>query len=333
MSTTPDEIAAAAQPAATDHAGVLSPTAAGAAASSAVCCENCGARVTQKYCGVCGQRLEPPVHSLWHFSQVAAEDLTHADSRLWRTLYALLFRPGYLTQQFLAGRRARYLPPVRLYLVLSVVFFLLASAGNSNLQVLEIKAPDGGPAKASITPLEGANETREQSVHPGETPEQRAAHCKTNYNGPWKERIVPLAQQACRKAIVDHGQALRIAFLHNIPRAMFVFLPLLAGLMMLMYWRPRRYYVEHLLLFVHNHAFVFLLGILAWLVSQMPYVSDWVGLGVTLYIAWYVYRSMRVVYGQGRWLTMSKFLVLTLFYVVCGSLMLAITSIYSALTA
>ena len=39
---------------------------------------------------------------------------------------------------------------------------------------------------------------------------------------------------------------------------MFIFLPLLAGLMMLMYWRPRHYYVEHLLLFVHNHAFVFL---------------------------------------------------------------------------
>ena len=42
------------------------------------------------------------------------------------------------------------------------------------------------------------------------------------------------------------------------PRAMFMFLPLLAGVMMLIYWRPRHYYVEHLLLFVHNHAFVFL---------------------------------------------------------------------------
>ena len=56
--------------------------------------------------------------------QVATEDLTHADSRLWRTLAALLFKPGHLTREFLAGRRARYLPPVRLYLVLSVLFFL-----------------------------------------------------------------------------------------------------------------------------------------------------------------------------------------------------------------
>ena len=54
------------------------------------------------------------------------------------------------------------------------------------------------------------------------------------------------------------GKALLEAIVHNIPRAMFVFLPLLALVMKLMYWRPKRYYVEHLLFLVHNHAFVFL---------------------------------------------------------------------------
>jgi len=109
---------------------------------------------------------------------------------------------------------------------------------------------------------------------------------------------------------------------------------LLAAAMMLMYWRPRRYYVEHLLLFVHNHAFVFLLALLAWLTSALlPFASNWIGLGVTLYIAWYSYRSMRVVYGQGRWLTLSKLIVLSFFYLVSGILMLVITSVYSALTA
>ena len=99
------------------------PTPAPAATPASERCENCGNEVTQRYCGACGQRLEPPVHSLWHFSRVATEDLTHADSRLWRTLGALLFRPGNLTAEFLAGRRARYLPPLRLYLVVSVAFF------------------------------------------------------------------------------------------------------------------------------------------------------------------------------------------------------------------
>jgi hypothetical protein len=124
----------------------------GAMATSARC-ENCGAAVSGRYCATCGQRLEPPLHSLWHFSRTATEDLTHADSRLWRTLGALLFRPGYLTREFLAGRRARYLPPVRLYLVVSVVFFLWASATH-HLRVVLFSEPDHGPAKAVVAPLD-----------------------------------------------------------------------------------------------------------------------------------------------------------------------------------
>src|SRR6516225_4826461 len=113
--------------AASDAGAAVATDVPGARAASAQC-ENCGAVVSGRYCAACGQRVEPPLHSLWHFTKTATEDLTHADSRLWRTLGALLFRPGYLTREFLAGRRARYLPPVRLYLVISVLFFLWASA-------------------------------------------------------------------------------------------------------------------------------------------------------------------------------------------------------------
>src|ERR1700733_1465290 len=324
-----------AEPATAAHVTQSATASAAPPVPQGVRCENCDALVTQKYCGVCGQRLEPPVHSLWHFAQVAAEDLTHADSRLWRTLSALLFKPGYLTLQFLAGRRAPYLPPVRLYLVLSVLFFLFASATHSKLQVLEISQSTGATPKATLTPLEGATSSPLGSAHGAESVEQRAERvCNIQYDGPWKQKIAPAAREACRRAVADNGRSLREAFLHNVPRAMFLFLPLLAAVMMLMYWRPRRYYVEPLLLFVHNHAFVFLLAMLAWLASSLlPFVSDWIGLGVTLYIAWYVYRSMRVVYGQGRVLTLSKLVVLSFFYLVSGSLMLALTSIYSALTA
>ena len=67
------------------------------------------------------------MHSLWHFASEAMEDLTHADSRLWSTVGALLFKPGFLTCEFLAGRRVKYLPPLRLYLVLSLLFFVIAA--------------------------------------------------------------------------------------------------------------------------------------------------------------------------------------------------------------
>jgi hypothetical protein len=296
-------------------------------------CENCGNEVTQRFCGACGQRREPPVHSLWHFSRVATEDLTHADSRLWRTLGALLFKPGRLTAEFLAGRRARYLPPVRLYLVLSVLFFLVAGAVGTRFTVVQFD--DSRPlSSAKIEAGARPDDLPALQAKAGETPAQRADRlcADANYNGPWEATLQPLFKQACRKSVLDNGRELQQVFLHNVPRAMFIFLPLLAGLMMLMYWRPRHYYVEHLLLFVHNHAFVFLVAGMALLLGRLVPRVPGLNFVIFLYFAWYMYRSMRVVYQQGRVLTVSKLLLLASFYLLFASLLVAITSVYSAFT-
>jgi hypothetical protein len=298
------------------------PAAAPVGALATARCENCDAALTGRYCATCGQRVEPPVHSLWHFTQVAAEDVTHADSRLWRTLAALLLRPGWLTREFLAGRRARYLPPVRLYLVLSVAFFLFAAATPPKFTVLSFQAEHPGTSGLSVP-------------NAGETAEQRANRlcAQGGYQGPRAAKIAPLVSQSCRKIVEDGGRHLMEALLHNVPRAMFVFLPLLAGIMALLYWRPRRYYVEHLLLLVHNHAFVFLAVMLLWVLNMLlPPLAPWFRFALAVYFVWYMYRSMRVAYGQGGVLTVSKLLVLGFFYLLFGLFTLIVTSLYSALT-
>jgi hypothetical protein len=318
-------------PPALDVAGAPAVAANSPPAQPAVaCCENCGARLSGRYCGNCGQRREGPVHSLWHFTQVAAEDLTHADSRLWRTLAALLCRPGLLTREFLSGRRARYLPPLRLYLVLSVAFFLLASVVQPHLTLLRVDPPrnlaaaKNGPVIYDVTAPDRPGETHAQHI------ERECAGW--TYDGPWQRKLGPLMPQLCRKILADNGYSLQEAFLHNVPRAMFVFLPLLAGVMMLMYWRPRHYYVEHLLLFVHNHAVVFLVGTLLLLLDSLAPHLPFVRAALFWYFLWYMYRSMRAVYGQGRALTGAKLAVLSFFYLIFAATMLAITTIYSALT-
>ena len=307
------------------------------AASAGRRCENCTAAVAGRYCGNCGQRLEPPLHSLWHFTKVAAEDLTHADSRIWRTLAALLFKPGFLTREFLAGRRARYLPPLRLYLVLSVLFFLWAAAGHDSPRVLQISTDDRGlPKAAQVSPLAQLRAPGAGPAPPGESVEQRNRRecAMIDYQGPGQARLVPALRAACLRIRADNGRALQQAYLHNLPRAMFLFLPLLAGAMMLLYWRPRHYYVEHLLLFVHNHAFVFLSVMLGWgaaaLLPAAP--AHLIRLAVLLYVLWYVYRSVRVVYGQGRWLTFAKLTALSFAYFAFGMLMFLLNMAYSALT-
>jgi len=89
-------------------------------------CLNCGTELRGQYCGNCGQRARGRLISLWELLQDAFGDLFEIDSRLWRTLVPLLIRPGRLTLDYLEGRRARYMPPFRMYLVLSVVFFVVA---------------------------------------------------------------------------------------------------------------------------------------------------------------------------------------------------------------
>lgn len=276
---------------------------------------------------MCGQRVETHVHSFWEFVREAAEGITHADSRVWRTLWALLFRPGFLTVEYQQGRRARYLPPFRLYLVLSVLFFLVASALPHELGMLSL---DGDSLEGvTVTPL-GAGATAAK-----ETPEQRATRICSDmtYEGPWEAELKPRFARSCHKVMLDHGQGLAEAMLRNLPRALFVLLPVLALVMRLMYLR--RYYVEHLLFFIHAHSFIFLLLLLylpisTWL--EAKWISDLLTLLVWGYIPWYLFRAMRRTYGQGRWVTLVKYSALMVAYVTCAALMLVITTFYTIIT-
>jgi hypothetical protein len=278
-------------------------------------CANCNALLSGRYCSCCGQRADTQPHSLRHFLGEAAELLTHADSRVWATLWPLLARPGFLTGEYFSGRRARYLQPFRLYLITSVLFFVLSAllggghtgrAGSSSVEVTA-SSPTGSWDCAGVT---------------------------TNLD--WaKTRVLPWLQAACRNIHADNGREFGERVVHNLGRALFVFLPLMAALMKLLYWRPRRYYLEHLLLLIHNHAFVFLF--LSIYVVATHWISSDGLVGVLFLVAaWYMvrylYRSMKLVYGQSRRLTALKFAVLGCAYLVCGAFMLIGTAIYSAAT-
>lgn len=273
-------------------------------------CANCGAALTGLYCHACGQKHEPHIHSIGHFLEETTESLTHADSRLWRTIALLLARPGFLTAEFFAGRRARYLPPIRLYLVVSVVFFLVAGA------LPERRAP----VQLSVGDASVSREARLQS-------------CNTLQVGlPGREWLRPRLVATCERVVREGPSTLVEAFVHNLPRALFLFLPLVAALMLLLYWRPRRYYVEHLLFLVHNHAAVFLGTTVFMLLAAALPSSSLLALPALAYYAWYTYAALRRYYAEGVGRTLAKYGVIAITYLLLGALMLAATAIYSAVT-
>ena len=112
---------------------------------------------------------------------------------------------------------------------------------------------------------------------------------------------------------------------------MFLFLPLLALFMKAMYWRPRRYYVEHWLFLLYLQSFVFLLFIIAMLASHVlpQRVDSWLTLALWLYAAYYLFGSLRVAYQQSSARTAFKFALLGVAYFVCGVILLVVTTLYT----
>lgn len=266
-------------------------------------CLNCGGRLLGPYCTLCGQKHEPQPPTVGHLVGETFETLTHADSRLWRTLTTLLARPGALTKEWFAGRRAGYLPPVRLYLVLSVVFFLL-------LAVDQHRAAD----------LKGGTEID--------------ADCATLvYHGPLAATMEPALRDACLRVQRQGAASFEGAFLRNLPKTMFVLLPLVAAFMLPLYWRPRRLYVEHLLHLVHNQSAIYAAfiveGALAFVLPDA--VAGPLTVVLVGYLVWYCYRSMRVFYGQPRHPTLAKYIAVAAFYLLCASVLLAFTGLASVL--
>ena len=300
-------------------------------------CENCGAALAGPYCSQCGQRHhEHPVHSLWHFIQEATEDVTHADSRLWRTVYALLLRPGFLTQEFLAGRRARYLPPVRLYLVVSVLFFLITGL-QSSLSPPAIQVSDsGGSFHYEVVP--GRAGAAATEVAPATLP-MRSVCAKVGVSSPtlgvWCAALAPRIQRSWTALNAAGGvERLQTVWERNFERAMFVFLPLVALLMIPLYRNPRRYYVEHLLFLVHNQVCLFaVLGLYALLgmVTSSNLILEPISIALSIYVPVYFYLAMRRVYGQSPWRTFGKLAALSVDYFGIGLLMLVVIVTYSFL--
>ena len=256
-------------------------------------CLNCGTTFGGQYCGKCGQRAHSRLISIWELIRDAFGDLFELDSRLWQTLVPLVIRPGQLTRDYLLGRRARFMPPFRTYLVLSVVFFLVAffdpreelgllfepaaesteQAEESDQNAAEIR--EGVRQElAEQDIIVGGEELPEglQDEDDGGSVNLKFADGESDFDcdvsdiesadiPQWlSRRVTPERLQVmCERIRADDGRALLDKLLDNVPAALFILLPLMALVLRVLYPLSKRYYVEHLLFVVHYHAFFFLI--------------------------------------------------------------------------
>jgi Protein of unknown function (DUF3667) len=205
----------------------------------------------------------------------------------------LIRRPGMLTREFLEGRRARYISPLRLYLVASLVYFLISAA-----------APD--LETRSETDVEVARAL--QVIMDTDSRDQATALREI-------ERSPAVMRPFLRRAIHD-PKGLKRGIYQTMPRVLFALLPVFA-LITAIFYRGRRY-PEHLYFAIHLHAFVFLALTLPALLSfaRTARLADGASIAVAIWIGVYATFAFRRVYGGSLARTLAKELGIATIYAV-----------------
>jgi hypothetical protein len=265
-------------------------------------CLNCGQALTERYCGRCGQKRLPTDLTLRELLHETTHELVHWDGKIPATLKALFFKPGLLTLDFFAGRRARWLAPLRLYLLCSITYFLSGAMVEAithrsvrDMAEITITNPDG---TKELTP-EGRNELEEG----------------------WPARL--FGMERLERAAANPVQLNREIQL-ILPKAMFLILPIFAALTRLAWRRKQPRYPAHLYLALHLHAAWFgAMAIQTIVEGVIPFAAVEVvaGLGAFGYVVWYGLLTVRRVFNDSWPLTLAKVLAVSVAYSVFMAVM------------
>jgi len=279
-------------------------------------CQNCGAPLIGPYCARCGQHDVDYHRSIRHMVEDFAEGFFHLDGKFFMSVRYLFTRPGFLTREFIAGRRAGYANPVRFYIFASFLFFVVAALTHR-----KPATPDTPEATAR------AGEALKQA-------EQGSPELKQiiDRNVAAKSARGTSSSAFVRRLIGPNGindRELTAEIRHLLPTTLFFCLPFLALVLRAVFFHSGRYYIEHLIFALHLQAFVFLAELaregITWCCKR---ISDGFGDKVETIllfgIIYLAYRSFRTVYGQSAWRTAFKFALTSGAYaVVLGVAMLA----------
>ncbi|WP_299819757.1 DUF3667 domain-containing protein [uncultured Pontibacter sp.] len=311
-------------------------------------CLNCGTTVTDKFCPSCGQENLELHEDFVHLVLHSVGHYFHFESKFFNSIVPLFTKPGFLTKEYFAGKRASHLNPISMYIFISILFFFLFTA-NSNSNKKDI-IEENAASKEALT-QEEAEEIRTEvsnSISPKAGDYTYTilnnAQVITDSAGSQNAAIVPATPaantakadkdkysiniggdnpvtnslQAKFRQVLDDdlsSELFKNKLVSHLPKMMFILLPLFALILKLVHRRSKKFYAEHLIYSIHVHSFLFLFGsiliVLKWI---LPFISGWIQFIGFVIILWYIYRSMRNIYRSTRWRTVYKFFLLGFAY-------------------
>jgi len=240
-------------------------------------CKNCNSELMGIYCSECGQK-NTDLLSVKAIVKELTDNVFSFDSRFFITLKYLIIKPGFLTKEYWAGRRTTYLPPLRMYLVLSVFYFFLHSIMDEGLlHIIIDKSPQNNPKTFA-------------------------------FNTDGVPQIFHFIIDNLNKGIkVTDERGLSKDVLDFMPSAMFILMPFMGLLLLFVYKKKKLFYSYHLITVLHFHCFVFFLYSVEELI---PIIEDI----IPLFFFYYAVSMLKVIYQESWVKTSMKFMMLLVTY-------------------
>jgi hypothetical protein len=265
-------------------------------------CRNCGVYAPDLYCPHCGQETEEHPPAFWKFVHEFVLHYFAAEGRLWRTLDALVLHPGRLTIDYLRGRKLAYVLPLRLYLTVSILFFLLLKlvAAPGNERVISAFHHSLADPHTTFTIVDLG-----------------LARAVRNADGSFDCNLTEWFCNRIRERLLQQPGELESKYsqlptelVNHLSTAVFLLLPLFALYLQLAYRKPT--YGEHFLFALHVHSFWFLV-----LMAMIMPIPQWARMLFAGYLFAYTVMALHAVYRSAWWKTVLKGMVIGVAHIAC----------------
>lgn len=303
-------------------------------------CLNCGATVIGRFCHICGQENIEPKETVWQLITHFFNDITHFDGKFFTTLKDLIIKPGFLSKEYMIGRRASYLNPVRMYVFTSAIFFLIFFTFFYSHEITLTNTTINGKTLSQVNKMDSAtfaafttniNEEAKRpavpmtrgefkryydSVGPGSVnvdlttssyktrQEYDTAIHGAREDGWLKRQVMYKAIDLNQKYHNNSTEilgALRNTFVHTMPQIFFISLPLLALILKLFYVRRKQfYYVSHGIFSIHLYIFLFIAMLVLFSLGKLNASLHW---GLLSYLGTFIVIGIFVY----QYISMKKF--------------------------
>lgn len=290
-------------------------------------CLNCGADVEGKYCSECGQLNREPQMGVNDLIHEVLHSILHFDGKFFETIRVLITKPGFLTTEYISGKRSKYLPPVQMYLFTSAIFFFLlytffiqSPSLNEKAEVVNNNEVENN-FKIDINDSLAINSIEEYE-------KEQATLTDDKKDGILKHFFWRKILAAKEKYKNDNKKAffdLIDVFIHSFSSLFFVSLPLIALLLNLIFFKKKEInLVGHFIFITHNFIFDFVLLFANILLKIPASVKGWefvqyIAMLAFVWIIYYGYKSMKNFYQLSRGNA-----ILNYFFAITGSLFIYI---------